>query len=130
VRHAFRTLRGAQKVSGSSHGKLPAKNPKFTAFEALPPRAAPPVPTGCLAMETKKPTARTKKTCKCRAFSRAAEGIRTLDLLHGQAEREIPGVPGSPGKEQFPSYRWSAILPSFHREIAGVSGLKPDWGSE
>ena len=27
---------------------------------------------------------RTKKTCKCRPFREAAEGIRTLDLLHGK----------------------------------------------
>jgi hypothetical protein len=61
---------------------------------------------------------------------KAAEGIRTLDLLHGKQNVRSRAFQESPGKEQFPSYRWSAILPSVHREIAGVSGLKPDWGSE
>ena len=62
------------------------------------------------------------------AFSQAAEGIRTLDLLHGKQNVRSRASQESPGKERFPSYRWSARLPSFYREIAGVSGLKPDWG--
>jgi hypothetical protein len=52
-------------------------------------------------------------------FSEAAEGIRTLDLLHGKQNVRSRASQESPGKEQFPSYRWSAILPSFHRESAG-----------
>ena len=38
------------------------------------------------ATQTHYPTAETKKTCKMQAFSRAAEGIRTLDLLHGKQD--------------------------------------------
>jgi hypothetical protein len=63
--------------------KLPAKKPEFTAFERVRRRAAPPVPTGCPATQTHQPTTSTKKTCNA-GFSRAAEGIRTLDLLHGK----------------------------------------------
>jgi len=67
------------------------------------------------------------KPRKCEAFRRAAEGIRTLDLLHGKQNVRSRASQESPGKEAFPSYRWSALLPSFSGEIAGVSGLKPDW---
>jgi hypothetical protein len=35
-------------------------------------------------MQTHDPTDDEKKACKMQAFSRAAEGIRTLDLLHGK----------------------------------------------
>jgi hypothetical protein len=61
-------------------------------------------------------------------FFEAAEGIRTLDLLHGKRNAGSRASAESPGKERFPSYRRSAILSSFSREIAGVSGLKPDSG--
>jgi hypothetical protein len=71
----------------------------------------------------------TKKTCKCKPFSRAADGIRTHDLLHGKQNVRFRGSQESPGKERFLSYKGSATLPSFYREIAGVSGLKPDWES-
>ena len=63
-----------------------------------------------------------------RRFREAADGIRTHDLLHGKQNVRSRASQESPGKEQFPSYRWSAMLSSFYREITGVSGLKPDWG--
>jgi hypothetical protein len=69
-----------------------------------------------------------EKDLQIQAFPRAAEGIRTLDLLHGKQNAGSRASAESPGKERFPSYRRSAILSSFSREIAGVSGLKPDSG--
>jgi hypothetical protein len=62
------------------------------------------------------------------AFREAADGIRTHDLLHGKQNVRSRASQESPGKEGFPSNRGSAMLPSFYREIAGVPGLKPDWG--
>jgi hypothetical protein len=38
----------------------------------------------CPVTQTHNPTAESKKTRKMQAFSEAAEGIRTLDLLHGK----------------------------------------------
>jgi hypothetical protein len=64
----------------------------------------------------------------CRPFLQAAEGIRTLDLLHGKRNVGSRGSEESPAKCRFPSYRRSAMLSSLCREIAGVSGLKPDSG--
>jgi hypothetical protein len=65
----------------------------------------------------------------CRPCSeRAAEGIRTLDLLHGKRNVGSRGSEERPAKCRFPSYRRSAMLSSLCREIAGVSGLKPDSG--
>jgi len=78
-------------------------------------------------MQRNKATAATKKHLQNTGFPRAAEGIRTLDLLHGKQNVRSRASQESPGKEAFPSYRWSALLPSFSGEIAGVSGLKPDW---
>jgi hypothetical protein len=69
----------------------------------------------------------TKKTCKCRPFCEAAEGIRTLDLLHGKqdaglgAARNIAANTPLRPRERVPP------MPGIHREITGVSGLKPDW---
>jgi hypothetical protein len=70
-----------------------------------------------------------EKDLQMQAFSEAAEGIRTLDLLHGKQNVRFRASQESPGKERFLRYRWSATLPSFYREISGVSGLKPDSGS-
>jgi hypothetical protein len=41
------------------------------------------VPIGCPSTQTHQPTAH-KKDLQMQAFQRAAEGIRTLDLLHGK----------------------------------------------
>jgi hypothetical protein len=60
------------------------------------------------------------------AFSKAAEGIRTLDLLHGKQNLRSRPSHESPAKHRFPRWKRSATLPSFHHEITGVSGLKPD----
>ena len=68
------------------------------------------------------------KPRKCEAFRRAAEGIRTLDLLHGKQNVRSRAAQESPAKHGFPSYRRSAMLSSSYSEIAGVSGLKPDSG--
>jgi hypothetical protein len=57
----------------------------------------------------------------------AAEGIRTLDLLHGKqdaglgAARNIAANTPLLPRERVPP------MPGIHREITGVSGLKPDW---
>jgi hypothetical protein len=59
--------------------------------------------------------------------SEAAEGIRTLDLLHGKqdaglgAARNIAANTPLLPRERVPP------MPGIHREITGVSGLKPDW---
>ncbi len=77
--------------------------------------------------QTHQPTALTKKDLQMRAFSEAAEGIRTLDLLHGKqsaglgAARNIPANRPLLPRERVPP------MPGFYREITGVSGLKPDW---
>jgi hypothetical protein len=61
------------------------------------------------------------------AFSKAAEGIRTLDLLHGKqsaglgAARNIPANRPLLPRERVPP------MSGVYREITGVSGLKPDW---
>jgi hypothetical protein len=68
-----------------------------------------------------------EKPRKYEAVLEAADGIRTHDLLDGKQYVRSRVSKKSPGKERFPSYRGSAMLPSFYREIAGVSGLKPDW---
>ena len=60
------------------------------------------------------------------AFSEAADGIRTHDLLHGKRNVGSRASQESAAKRGFPSYRRSANRSSFCREIAGVSGLKPD----
>ena len=68
-----------------------------------------------------------EKDLQTRAFGRAAEGIRTLDLLHGKqsaglgAERNIPANRPLLPRERVPP------MPGIYREITGVSGLKPDW---
>lgn len=47
----------------------------------------------------------------------------------GTTLRDEPQARGHQAREnRFPSYKRSAMLSSFCREIAGVSGLKPDWG--
>jgi hypothetical protein len=48
---------------------------EFTAFEALPPRPAPPVPNGCPATQTHQPTVRMKRTCSCRPFRERLMGF-------------------------------------------------------
>ena len=72
---------------------------------------------------------RTQKRPGNEGLFEAAEGIRTLDLLHGKQNVRFRASQESPAKQRFPGCRWSAMLSSFYREIAGVSGLKPDWGS-
>jgi hypothetical protein len=67
-----------------------------------------------------------EKDLQMQAFPEAADGIRTHDLLHGKQNLESQASQESPAKYGFPSYRRSAMLSSFYREIAGVSGLKPD----
>jgi hypothetical protein len=64
------------------------------------------VPIGCPAT-THQPTAPTKKTCKCRRFCEAAEGIRTLDLLHGKQELAIAHRLEIPANRNFlPDSAW------------------------
>jgi hypothetical protein len=41
------------------------------------------------------------------------------DLLHGKQTVRSRAFQESPGKEQFPSYRWSAILPTFTAKSRG-----------
>src|SRR5215218_4713000 len=67
-----------------------------------------------------------EKGLQMHTFSRAAEGIRTLDLLHGKQNVRSRASQESPAKHGFPSCRRSAMLSSSYSEIAGVSGLKPD----
>jgi hypothetical protein len=69
-----------------------------------------------------------EKCLQMQAFLRAADGIRTHDLLHGKRNLGSRASHESPAKRGFPSYRRSAMLSSFCREIAGVSGLEPDSG--
>jgi hypothetical protein len=58
---------------------------------------------------------------------RSPKGLETLDLLHGKRNVGSRASQEGPAKYRFPSYRRSAMLSSCYREIAGVSGLKPDW---
>jgi hypothetical protein len=102
---------------------------KRSAFRASPTMAWPSVRIQFPATQTHCPTAETKKDLQTSAFSEAAEGIRTLDLLHGKQNVRSRASQESPGKEGFPSYTGSAMLPSFTAKTTGVSGLKPDWGS-
>jgi hypothetical protein len=77
------------------------------------------------------PAGRALRTLKSPAnaepFLRAAEGIRTLDLLHGKqsaglgAARNIAANRPLLPRERVPP------MPGIYREITGVSGLKPDW---
>jgi hypothetical protein len=69
-----------------------------------------------------------EKDLQMQAFCEAAEGIRTLDLLHGKRNVRSRASQERPAKHSFPSCRGSAMLSSFYCEIAGVSGLKPDSG--
>jgi anti-anti-sigma factor len=72
------------------------------------------------------PTQECGKPRKCEAFPRAADGIRTHDLLHG---KQFVGLGDALNvaangcvlaREQVPP------MSSFQREITGISGLKPD----
>ena len=73
---------------------------------------------------------RDEKGLQITGFRKAADGIRTHDLLHGKQNMRSRASQKSHGKERIPSYSSSAMLSSFYREITGLSGLKPDWGSE
>jgi hypothetical protein len=70
---------------------------------------------------------KTEKPALRAGLSEAAEGIRTLDLLHGKqdaglgAARNIAANTPLLPRERVPP------MPGIHREITGVSGLKPDW---
>jgi hypothetical protein len=61
------------------------------------------------------------------AFSRAAEGIRTLDLLHGKQDAGLGAARNIAANMPFLPRERMPPMPGIHREITGVSGLKPDW---
>jgi hypothetical protein len=69
-----------QEVNSSNDPEFPAT--AVLRVACLPAFAADPVSVG--ARQTHKPTASTKKDLQMQAFSRAADGIRTHDLLHGK----------------------------------------------
>ena len=70
---------------------------------------------------------RNEKDLQVQVFSRAAEGIRTLDLLHGKQDAGLGAARNIPANR--PLLPRERVLPmsGFHRGITGVSGLKPDW---
>jgi hypothetical protein len=82
-------------------------------------RSSPPTPSGRPQHE---------KDLRMQVFPKAADGIRTHDLLHGKRNVRSRASQERPAKHSFPSCRGSAMLSSFYCEIAGVSGLKPDSG--
>jgi hypothetical protein len=67
-----------------------------------------------------------RKDLQMEAFLQAAEGIRTLDLLHGK--RNVGSVRrlNVPANKLLPPRECVPPIPGNHREITGVSGLKPD----
>ena len=54
------------------------------------------------------------------AFLRAAEGIRTLDLLHGKQNMPRRFHTNMPASSEFLATGCPGGLPGFHREITGV----------
>jgi len=72
-------------------------------------------------------TATTKKTCKCRPFRERPEGIRTLDLLHGKQDAGLGAARNIAANTPLLPRERVLPMPGIHREITGVSGLKPDW---
>ena len=54
------------------------------------------------------------------AFLRAAEGIRTLDLLHGKQNGRRQCRANIPANERFLATGRSRTLPGIYREITGV----------
>jgi hypothetical protein len=60
------------------------------------------------------------------AFSEAAEGIRTLDLLHGKQVVGLVHALNVPANGPLLRREGVPPMPRIHREITGVSGLKPD----
>jgi hypothetical protein len=67
-----------------------------------------------------------EKVLQMQAFLEAADGIRTHDLLHGK--RNVGSVRrlNVPANKLLPPRECVPPIPGNHREITGVSGLKPD----
>jgi hypothetical protein len=61
------------------------------------------------------------------AFCEAAEGIRTLDLLHGKQNAGLGAARNIPANRQLLPREGVPPMSGVYREITGVSGLKPDW---
>jgi hypothetical protein len=59
-------------------------------------------------------------------FSEAAEGIRTLDLLHGKQSVPRRIRMNMPANRQFPGPWRLHWIPEIYRETTGVPGPKPD----
>jgi len=70
----------------------------------------------------------TRKACKCKAFSRAAEGIRTLDLLHGKQNVHSPfgaDIPCKPmGSRVWVSFCDSPAFPGSSRAFRHRRGTR------
>jgi hypothetical protein len=61
-----------------------------------------------------------QKDLQMRAFQRAAEGIRTLDLLHGKQNLRRQFGSSTPAKRLFLLASSRVTLPGSYREITGV----------
>jgi hypothetical protein len=67
-----------------------------------------------------------EKGLQMQAFSEAADGIRTHELLHGKQDPTRRRFAGSPCNECFCRREARLTIPGFRREITGVRGLKAD----
>jgi hypothetical protein len=63
---------------------------------------------------------RTKKAWVLQGLHRAAEGIRTLDLLHGKQDARRQFRTNMPANGWFLATGDSRTLPGIYREITGV----------
>jgi hypothetical protein len=73
-------------------------------------------------MQTHDPTARVKRPAD-EAFSRAAEGIRTLELLHGKQNAGLGAARNIPANRPLLPHERVPPMSGSHRGITGVSGL-------
>jgi hypothetical protein len=67
-----------------------------------------------------------EKDLETRAFSEAADGIRTHDLLHGKQIVGPVHAPNVPAKGILLPREGVPPMSRISREITGISGLKPD----
>jgi hypothetical protein len=67
-----------------------------------------------------------KKGLQRQAFLEAAEGIRTLDLLHGKQFVGLGDALNVAANGRVLAREQVPPMSSFQREITGISGLKPD----
>jgi hypothetical protein len=104
------------QVFGPSTSSLQNGALLVTGRHVAPPR----VSAECPLTQTHYPTGATKKTCKMQAFPRAAEGIRTLDLLHGKQTLIVPPTPEIPANHEFCGARATGDVSTNCAEMPGV----------